>query len=131
MGGDLAAGDGKPKFLAYAGRDPEGQGLIALHLIKGWVDQEGRLHNTVLPISESETPAGSLCTVYEDVDFDPQQPAYYYLRVVEPPRPRWHTYDCAALPEADRPAVCGDSSYPDTVQEMAWTSPIWYRPAGA
>ncbi|RZO18500.1 MAG: DUF3604 domain-containing protein, partial [SAR92 clade bacterium] len=49
------------------------------------------------------------------------------LRAVEPKTPRWHMYDCASLSESDRPAVCSDGSYPETIQEMAWTSPIWYQ----
>ena len=67
-----------------------------------------------------------MCVVYEDPEFDPNQSAYYYLRVVEPETPRWHTYDCARIAEAERPEVCSDGRYPETIQEMAWTSPIWY-----
>jgi hypothetical protein len=65
--------------------------------------------------------------VYVDENFDPRQSAYYYLRVVEPPSPRWHTYDCKVIAEDQRPAVCIDNSYPSDIVEMAWTSPIWYR----
>ena len=129
MGGDLmpSSADEKPEFLAYAVRDPMGQKLEALHLIKGWVDSEGKLHNEVITIASHDSGANSLCTLYTDANFDPGQSTYYYLRVVEPATPRWHTYDCAKIPEADQPAVCGDGTYPETVQEMAWTSPIWYR----
>ncbi|MCH7742536.1 MAG: DUF3604 domain-containing protein [Proteobacteria bacterium] len=129
MGGDLmpSSADEKPEFLAYAVRDPMGQKLEALHLIKGWVDAEGKLHNEVITIASHDSGANSLCTLYTDANFDPTQSTYYYLRVVEPATPRWHTYDCAKIPEADQPAVCGDGTYPETVQEMAWTSPIWYR----
>jgi hypothetical protein len=129
MGGDLApsSADNKPGFLAYAIKDPMGQKLEALHLIKGWVDAEGTLHNEVVPIATAAAGANSLCTVYTDATFDPAQSAYYYLRVVEPATARWHTYDCAKIPEADRPGVCSNGTYPETIQEMAWTSPIWYR----
>lgn len=131
MGSDLpAAGRGKPKFFATAAQDPAGQGLQQLQLIKGWVDQQGQMHNAVLPLVEAAEPARTLCTVFEDQEFETAVPAYYYLRVVEPPTRRWHTYDCAALAEDERPAVCSNGAYPATVQEMAWTSPIWYRPAG-
>jgi hypothetical protein len=129
MGGDLDASsaDLKPRFLAYALKDSMGQKLEALHLIKGWVDGKGGLHNEVIPIATDSSGANSLCKVYTDDKFDPAQSAYYYLRVVEPATTRWHTYDCARIPEADRPEVCSNGTYPDTVQEMAWTSPIWYQ----
>ena len=134
MGADLSAlGENasdvtaKPVFLAYAAKDPEGLKLQALHLIKGWIDAEGKMNTQVLPIASEEAGADSLCKVYTDESFDPAQSAYYYLRAVEPETPRWHTYDCAALAEADRPDVCTNGQYPDTVREMAWTSPIWYQ----
>lgn len=134
MGADLSAlGEkasdvtNKPVFLAYAAKDPEGLKLQALHLIKGWIDAEGKMNTQVLPIASEEAGADSLCKVYTDESFDPAQSAYYYLRAVEPETPRWHTYDCAALTEADRPDVCTNGQYPDTVREMAWTSPIWYQ----
>jgi predicted RNA-binding protein with PUA-like domain len=85
------------------------------------------MNTEVLPITEAEAGADSLCQVYTDSSFDPTQSAYYYLRAVEPETPRWHTYDCAAIAEADRPAVCTNGAYPETIVEMAWTSPIWYQ----
>ncbi|MDG2501441.1 MAG: DUF3604 domain-containing protein [Porticoccaceae bacterium] len=129
MGGDLSAAsrDDKPSFLAYAAKDPEGLKLHELHLIKGWIDAEGRMNTQVLPIATDEAGADSLCKVYTDQSFDLAQPAYYYLRAVEPESPRWHTYDCAAIAEAERPDVCANGAYPDSIREMAWTSPIWYQ----
>jgi hypothetical protein len=130
MGGDLIPNtdqSGKPTILAYAVKDPDGKKLQALQLIKGWVDAEGKMHNDVIPVATSDTGADSLCTVYTDKTFEPTQSAYYYLRAVEPETPRWHNYDCDALPPADRPDVCDNGRYPETVREMAWTSPIWYR----
>ncbi len=129
MGGDLLpdSGDRKPRLLAWATQDPMGRKLQALHLVKGWVGTDGTLHNEVIPVAESESGASSLCTVYTDESFDPAISTYYYLRAVEPPTPRWHTYDCDRLPEADRPPVCTNGSYPETIQEMAWSSPIWYK----
>ncbi len=129
MGGDLSArdGDSPPTFLAHAAKDPAGRDLAELHLIKGWVDADGSLHTQVIPIVKQDSGAATLCTVYTDTQFDPEQPAYYYLRAVEPESPRWHTYDCARLPEEQRPGVCSNGKYPDTIREMAWTSPIWYR----
>ncbi len=129
MGGDLSAGGetDKPAFLAYASKDPDGLKLEALHLIKGWIDAEGKMKAEVIPVVTADAGADSLCQVYTDNNFDPAQSAYYYLRAVEPETARWHTYDCAAIAEADRPEVCTDGTYPQTIREMAWTSPIWYQ----
>ncbi len=129
MGGDLnaAGANNKPRFLAYAAKDPDGLKLQELHLIKGWIDAEGQMNTQVLPIATEEAGADSLCKVYTDENFDPAQSAYYYLRAVEPETPRWHTYDCASIAEADRPDVCTNGAYPDSIREMAWTSPIWYQ----
>jgi hypothetical protein len=67
--------------------------------------------------------AAELRSVWKDPDFDPGVPAFYYLRVLEIPTPRWTTYDAARfgteLPD----------EVPRTVQERAYTSPIWYSPA--
>jgi hypothetical protein len=80
----------------------------------------------------------SLCAVWEDPDFDPAQSAFWYARVIDNPSCRWATRQCVAAgidcsdPEAvpEEWAGCCDASYPKTVQERAWTSPIWYAPAG-
>ena len=132
MGGDLAVAanaDTKPRFLAHASKDAAGGNLVALQLIKGWVSADGKLNTAVLPMVEAKEGKAALCSVYTDESFDAAQSAYYYLRVLEAPSPRWHTYDCARIPEENRPAVCTNGEYPDTIQEMAWSSPIWYRPA--
>ncbi len=129
MGGDLIPADsgGKPTLLASASKDPDGRDLVALQLIKGWVDGEGKMHTEVIPIASSDDGASELCRVYTDESFDASQSAYYYLRALEPKSPRWHTYDCATLATEDQPAVCSNGKYPDTITEMAWSSPIWYR----
>lgn len=133
MGGDLvppsdvAETTRKPTFLATAMKDPDGLNLSAMQLIKGWVDDEGKMHNEVIPLAKVDAGASSLCRVFTDQSFAASQSAYYYLRAVEPETPRWHTYDCASLPAAERPAVCSNGKYPETVREMAWSSPIWYR----
>ncbi len=146
MGGDLLPGaGGAPIFLAFAARDPAdgASPLEQLQLVKGWIDNQGRGQVRVLSIAGSPDSGASvdpttgersgdghdsLCTVYRDEDFDPGLHAYYYLRVVEIPSPRWSWHDCQRLAAEDRPAVCSDGSYPPTIREMAWTSPIWYRP---
>ena len=129
MGSDLLPSEGidSPSFLSYAVKDPDGQQLEALQLIKGWIDENNQMNTEVIPLKTSEEGSDSLCKVFKDTNFDPSQSAYYYLRVVEPKTPRWHTFDCAALEESKRPAVCTDGSYPSEIQEMAWTSPIWYQ----
>lgn len=147
MGGDLPSirDSQKPTFLALASRDPADSAapLQQLQLIKGWIDADGKGRYQVLPIAGTpdskatvdpttgeRTGAGhaSLCTVYRDEDFAADQHAYYYLRVVENPSVRWSVYDCLRIAPEKRPPVCSDGSYPSVIQEMAWTSPIWYRP---
>ena len=147
MGGDLTSGSQgqKPTFIAFAARDsaPEAAQLQQLQLVKGWVDGDGQSHFDVTTIAgdadngatvdlttgERSGPGhDSLCAVYIDESFEPDQHAYYYLRVVENPSLRWSVYDCLRIPEGQRPAVCTDGSYPSTIQEMAWTSPVWYKP---
>ncbi|MBT4211905.1 MAG: DUF3604 domain-containing protein, partial [Porticoccaceae bacterium] len=129
MGADLIGSNklSKPTFLAYAAKDPDGQKLQELHLVKGWIDALGKMNTQVIPIANEEAGADSLCNVYTDDSFDSAQSAYYYLRAVEPETPRWHTYDCAAIAEVDRPELCTNGQYPDMIREMAWTSPIWYQ----
>jgi len=147
MGGDLsdAPDGGAPVFVASVARDSSALGapLQQLQLIKGWVDAEGHMHNAVTTIAgspdngagvdlatgeRSGTGHDTLCAVYRDAGFDPAVPSYYYLRAVENPSARWTVFDCLRIPEDERPAVCSDGSYPSVIQEMAWTSPIWYRP---
>jgi hypothetical protein len=67
-----------------------------------------------------------LCGVWQDPNFDPKQDAVYYARIVENPSCRWSTRLCLSLPEAERPDGCTTDQLPKTIQERAWTSPIWY-----
>lgn len=147
MGSDLpgpAEAGTNPVFVLAAQRDAGGHEtpLQQVQIIKGWVDAEGQRRYEVHTVAGSpDNGAGvdvstgtrygeghdSLCGVFIDEDFDPDLPAYYYLRAVENPSPRWSLLDCLKLDEADRPAVCDDPRR-QVIQEMAWSSPIWYTP---
>jgi hypothetical protein len=151
MGGEVqASGDG-PVFVAWADKDPgtsdrPGTDLQRLQIIKGWRDSAGNLHESVIEIAGDENNGAavdtdtcevsgkgseSLCAVWTDPDFDPSSSAFYYLRAVENPTCRWSTIQCKTLkakaPEA-MPSPCTDGSIPQTVQQRAWSSPIWVSP---
>jgi hypothetical protein len=157
MGSDLpAAAVGAPRFAVSALRDAGAPGdpaepLQRIQIIKGWVDGDGK-HEQVFEVAgdaangasvdlttcETSGPGfASLCAVWEDPGFDPAQSAFYYARVVDNPSCRWATRQCVAAgidcsdPDAvpEEWAGCCDAGYPKTVQERAWTSPIWYAPA--
>ncbi|MCA9651903.1 MAG: DUF3604 domain-containing protein [Myxococcales bacterium] len=141
MGGELSpgAGAGAPRFAVSALRDPMGLPLQRAQIVKGWIDDMGMAHVVVHDVAGGDNgatvdpttcvPQGdgadSLCSVWSDPDFDPSRPAYYYVRVVENPRCRWSTTDCQSLGDM-APAICDE--LPTTIQERAWTSPIWYSP---
>ena len=131
MGSDLPANDGseQPTLLAWATQDPLGQSLKSLQLIKGWVDTHGQMRNEVITVAEVDDGRGSFCRTFTDEDFDPTQPTYYYLRAVERPTRRWHTYDCEKIVADARPEVCTNGQYPEMTTEMAWSSPIWFEPS--
>ena len=152
MGGDLAAAPkGKaPRLLVRAMRDPDGANLDRTQIIKGWLDSKGELQEQIYDVACSdgraintnqrcERAVGSTVNVdsasytnsigevmqmayWEDPDFDPKESAFYYVRVLEIPTPRWTTHD-AAFFGVNRP-----SSVPAEQQERAYTSPIWYTP---
>jgi len=151
MGADLLPREGAaaPSFLVYALRDPVGANLDRIQIIKGWLDAEGRTHETIYDVAWSDgrqadargqvPPVGStvdvaaaswtnsigaaeLATVWSDPDFDPTQPAFYYARVIEIPTPRWVAYD------AFRYGVALPEGAVAEHQERAITSPIWYSP---
>ncbi len=150
MGGDLsAAGEATPKFLVWAGRDPDSAPLQRLQVIKGWLEN-GERQEQVYDIACSDgspvnaldhrcpdngatvdlencaisrdVGASQLLTLWEDPDFDPAERAFYYVRVLENPKCRWSTWDAIRAGVAPNPAKHA------TIQDRAWTSPIWYRP---
>ena len=67
--------------------------------------------------------------MWSDPAFNPAQLAFYYVRVLENPTCRWNTWLCNRLGPEEQPPACIDPGVPKTLQERAWTSPIWYEPA--
>ncbi|GAA6157567.1 DUF3604 domain-containing protein [Pyruvatibacter sp. HU-CL02332] len=152
MGGDVAAcADGAaPSFLVHSVMDPDGANLDRVQIIKGWVDANGETQEQVHDVvwsddrvrdADGKIPdvgntvdlsgpswtntigAAQLATVWTDPDFDPTQRAFYYVRTIEIPTPRWTAYDVVRygteLPEGAELIN----------QERAYSSPIWYDPA--
>lgn len=144
MGGVMAAGaGGAPRFVVTALRDAtaEGMPLQRIQIIKGWREADGSVHTSVVDVAGGDNGAGvqlpsctptgkgaeSLCGTWTDPDFDAAEPAWYYARVLENPVCRWSYADCDAVSDP-KPTACTDGSLPDTIQERAWTSPIWWSP---
>ena len=149
MGGELSGGDNAPSFLVIAGRDPVGANLDRVQIVKGWLDGEGEQREQVYDVAWSgEREAGGdgslpavgnsvdlqtgtvdnrvgapqLSALWQDPDFDPAQPAFYYVRVLQIPTARHSLLDAVAL------GMEHAGEQPDTIQERAYTSSIWYRP---
>jgi hypothetical protein len=152
MGGDLAKKPGSakaPTFAVWALKDPDSGNLDRVQIIKGWYKGGygwEKIYDVALsdnrkpdPKTGKVPPVGNtvdvktatyknsigdsqLSAVWTDPDFDPSLHAVYYVRVLEIPTPRWSTYDAKALgiPVPDGLAV--------SIQERAWSSPIWYTP---
>ena len=152
MGADLFSQDNQtPQFLVWAQRDKLGAPLQRVQIIKGWVESasgtpkeqiydvacsDGLLVDTVtnrcpdngarVNISDcsisNDVGAGELKTIWTDPDFDPTIKAFYYVRVLENPTCRWSTWDSIKAGVTPRPDLH------QTIQERAWSSPIWYIP---
>ncbi len=142
-------GDRVPSFYLWASRDPDTQTLQRLQIIKGWIE-DGERREAVIDVACSDggvvdpkthrcsdngamvdlttcavTPdkgANELSAVWSDTNFDPAQRALYYVRVLENPKCRWSTWDAIRAGVSLRPDMHA------TVQDRAWTSPIWYNP---
>ncbi len=138
-----------PTFLVLALRDPIGANLDRIQIVKGWLTEDGETHEKVYDVVWSDDRkigrngrlaavgntvdarnanwtntigASELATVWSDPDFDLEQKAFYYARVIEIPTPRWSTYDAFRL------GIELPEGAPVTTQERAYTSPIWYAP---
>ncbi len=154
MGGDLRtrpSSTASPTFAVWALKDPESGNLDRVQIVKGWYGADGYGWEKVYDVALSDgrkpdpktgkiPPVGNtvdvanatyqnsigdvqLSAVWTDPDFDPSQHAVYYVRVIEIPTPRWTTYDAKKL------GVAPPDGVPASIQERAWSSPIWYTPA--
>ena len=152
MGGDLKKMPVKgkaPTFAVWAQKDPESANLDRVQIVKGWY-KDGHPWEKVYDVAWSDNrkmdkrtgklpPVGNtvdiknasytnsigdtqLSAVWTDPDFDRSQHTVFYVRVLEIPTPRWTTYDAKKL------GIEPPSDVPATIQERAWSSPIWYTP---
>jgi hypothetical protein len=152
MGGDLSRStSGKaPSFIIVAAKDPDEANLDRIQVVKGWVDAAGKSREKIYDVALSDgrrvdrrtgkaPPVGStvnlkdasytnsigdpeLSIQWTDPDFDPGLRAFYYVRVLEIPKPRWTAYDAVFFRKAMATGI------PMTVQDRAYSSPIWYNP---
>ena len=147
----IVSGQNTPTFLIAALKDPYSGNLDRIQVVKGWLDQHGdtqeRVYDAVWSDAETRLPnkdgtlphvgntvnieqaswkntigESELITVWKDPDFDRNQKAFYYARVLEIPTPRWTAYD------AKRFGDKMDKNVPMTTDERAYSSPIWYTP---
>ena len=156
MGGDLSAppdGKGAPRFAVWALRDAgtaefPGTPLERIQIVKLWLEA-GKTREQVFDVAGGPSPdagvdlstctthgagADQLCSTWSDPTFDATTPALYYARVVENPSCRWIQFacnerkvDCSASVASGLESCC-DPKVPKTIQERAWTSPIWFTP---
>ena len=146
-----ANGAKAPSFLVAAMKDPQSGNLDRIQIVKGWTDKDNKEHEKIYNVSWSDMKARKpdkhgkipavgdtvdvatatwkdtigapqLTGVWTDPDFNPSQRAFYYVRVIEIPTPRWTAYDQKRFGIKMAPEV------PMTVTERAYTSPIWYTP---
>jgi len=151
MGGDLPPAKAKaPSFVVWAVKDPTSGNLDRVQVVKGW-SKHGQTFEKIYDVAWSGDrkpdpatgrvrPIGStvdltkatytntigaveLKTVWTDPDFDPSQDAFYYARVLEIPTPRWSTIQARDL------GTTPPEGFSATIQERAWSSPIWYTPS--
>ena len=136
-----------PEFFIWAVRDAMDAPLQRIQMVKGWIDATGQTHEKVIDIACADglqvdpttgrcpdngasvdltscqfsagTGATELKTVWRDPDYNPNQSAFYYVRVLMNPTCRWSSFDAIRLGREPDPTV------PATIQERAWSSPIW------
>jgi hypothetical protein len=153
MGSTLLQSDASaPVFMLQTAKDPNGANLDRLQVIKGWEDAEGAVHEKVFNVAWSNPELRSmdatgdvadipstvdeakatysnkygaveLTALWQDPEFIPEQKAFYYVRALEVPSPRWTSYDAAQFDVEMAPYV------ERTTQDRAYSSPIWYEPS--
>ena len=155
MGGELVDGGKAPTFLISALKDPDGANLDRVQVVKGWVDDAGELQERIYDVVWSDMGtrvrtggkvpavgdtvdratatydnsigAAQLRAAWTDPDYRKGQRAFYYVRVLEIPTPRWTLFDAVRfgikLPK--------DAMDDAVAQERAYSSPIWLKPAVA
>lgn len=149
MGGELPTDPGgqAPGFIVMAAADPQSAPLQRVQVVKGWIDAGGNTHEEVIDVAcaggaevdpatkrcpdngarvdisdcsiNPETGSEQLLAMWRDPEFDPSQRAFYYARAIENPTCRWSTWDAVRAGVAPRPDLAR------TLQERAWSSPIW------
>jgi hypothetical protein len=154
MGQDLPqmpANAKAPSFAVWAMKDPESGNLDRIQIVKAWANpQTGYPMEKIYEVAWADNrkldtktgklpPVGNTVNIkkatytndigdsqlvaeWTDPDFDPTNSTVYYVRVLEIPTPRWSTYDAVKL------GVEPPKEVPSTIQERAWSSPIWYTP---
>ncbi len=149
MGGDLPSKAGEaPQFMVVGMKDPDAANLDRLQVVKGWLDSEGKTHERIFDVACSDNRqiverrcdkvvgntvdvktatytndigADSLKALWIDPEFDASQNAFYYVRVLAIPTPRWTTYD------AVRYNIAIPDDVPTSIQDRAYTAPVWYN----
>lgn len=151
MGGEIG-GKKAPKLLVQALKDPDGANLDRIQIVKGWIDKDGKAHERVFdavwsgdrkpgtngklpPVGNSvDLKTGKyqnnigkpqLSVLWQDPEFDQSQSAFYYVRVLEIPTPRYSLLNALALG-----MEASETGRPASIQERAYSSPIWFSPAG-
>lgn len=153
MGGDIygSGADGAPVHHVWAVRDPLEAPLQRIQVVKGWLDASGTTQEHVFDVAcsdglavdpethrcpdngadvdietcaiRADVGSDELKATWTDPEFNPGEPAFYYARVLQNPTCRWSTWDAIRAGEEPRWNIA------KTIQERAWSSPIWYNPA--
>jgi hypothetical protein len=148
MGGELSQAE-EPAFIVFAAKDPEGANLDRIQIVKGWLDEAGESHEKIFNVAWSDERklqadgnlpavgntvdlrtgevddsigAAQLSAAWTDPQFDAGQSAFYYARVLQIPTARHSLLDAIAL------GIKHAEDHPDTIQERAYTSSVWFQP---